>query len=225
MKRAVAVVVLTVLASMMLVTAVFANENPTTECGENPKYNKYQIGGDGSVGGLESNIGTVVTLTANDAGERIYDYANTNTAEWTLFRIVLKHGQTASDPINDPSQSGTVDAESDISHITFCLRAAEAPPEENTTPPPTENTGTPTETPGGSTEVAGEAQVQQPQPTAVLGVGVQRPQATAEAEAAMIAATGWEDSGLTAAAIGLILMGSLILRMVPARTAGLNRSS
>jgi len=211
MKRAIAVIVLAVLASMMFVTAAFANENPTTECGENPKYNKYQIGDDGSVGGLETNIGTVVTLTAKNAGERIYDYANTNTAEWTLFRIVLKHGQTASDPINDPAQSGTVDAESDISHITFCLKAAEAAPEDNTTPP-SENTPE-------------EIQTQQPQPTAVLGVEIRRPAATAEAEAAMIAATGWEDAGLALTAIGLILMGGMILRTVPARTAGSNRPS
>ena len=211
MKRAIAVIVLAVLASMMFVTAAFANENPTTECGENPKYNKYQIGDDGSVGGLETNIGTVVTLTAKNAGERIYDYANTNTAEWTLFRIVLKHGQTASDPINDPAQSGTVDAESDISHITFCLKAAEAPPEDNTTPP-SENTPE-------------EIQTQQPQPTAVLGVEIRRPAATAEAEAAMIAATGWEDAGLALTAIGLILMGGMILRTVPARRAGSNRPS
>lgn len=218
MKRVITLVVLAVLVSMMLVTAAFADANPTTECGKNPKYNKYQIGGDGSVGGLETNIGTVVTLTANDVEERTYDYANTNTAEWTLFRIVLKHGRTASGPINEPAQSGTVDAASDISHITFCLKAAE-------TPPPSANTGEPTQQTGGSTVVAGQTQTRQPQPTAVLGVEIRRPQATAEAEAAMIAATGWEDSVLAAAAIGLILMGGIILRMVPARTAGLNRSS
>ena len=211
MKRAIALLVLAVLVSMMFATSAFANENPTTECGENPKYNKYQIGDDGSVGALETNIGTVVTLTANDAGERIYDYANTNTAEWTLFRIVLKHGHSGSDAINDPAQSGTVDARSDISHITFCLKAADTPPQ-----PP--ETNEPEET--GSTDVQGANQTQDPQPTAVLGVQVERPAtaATAEAQAAMLTATGVEDAWLAIAAIALIITGAVILRIVPTRS-------
>lgn len=206
MKRAFCIIVMALLAFAALGSVSFAQTaNPTTECGqEDPKYNKYQIGGDGSVGGLESNIGTVVTLTAKNAADRTYDYTNTKTEDWTLFRIVLKHGQTANIVVNDPPQSGTVDGASDLSHITFCFKAATAP----------EPTPTPTTTP--DAEVEGSS-TQMPRDTRVLGEQITRPQAQVQAQGQAIAATGPEDTWLALAAIGLILLGAMILQFVPRR--------
>jgi hypothetical protein len=102
------------------------------ECGTNT-YVKFGIGDDGQITSVEFNNppfeDPVVTLTVVDAEARIYAYENTQTGTYTIFRIVLKGGQDSTN-IENPPQSGTVDAPQNISHITFCLTTEGPPPAE-----------------------------------------------------------------------------------------------
>lgn len=107
---------------------------PDTECGvSGVSYNKYQIT-NGSVGSLESNTDPkkVVDLSDGEADFE-FDYENLFPEDWEIFRIVIKSGKTPDVVLDDPAQSGTLNAPSDVSHITFCLRKPPPPP-----PPPEE---------------------------------------------------------------------------------------
>jgi hypothetical protein len=103
---------------------------PEVECGSDT-YVKFGIGDDGQITDVEFNNPPfeepVVTLSVVDAEARVYSYANTQTDTYTIFRIVLKAGQGSTN-IENPPQSGTVDAPENISHITFCLTTEAAPP-------------------------------------------------------------------------------------------------